>query len=301
MLLDDFIENLKLGAKPKTSATTPRKNRKNTKTSENSGDLPEKLDLAMKDNMKLKMEIGGLHKEIRSLSAQNDSFREVIKDLSEKKPEEIKADPTSLTKLIEALNEPRTGSESDHELIRINDELAGQVKLLRQQISSEQTKFQELLIEKESLKNKSAESQDQPMMSQPQPTQISQHPTETLFLSTNYHAIKDELDVIRNENASYLQEISDLNEKITELEKSLGEKNEECEKNLTKWSSDRLEMEEKLAGLNIELENVTCELAACSVNLQEFGQLKETLSKSLGYSEFTIKQLSNILPLFQHT
>ena len=63
MLLDDFIENLKLGAKPKTSATTPRKNRKNTKTSENSGDLPEKLDLAMKDNMKLKMEIGGLHKD----------------------------------------------------------------------------------------------------------------------------------------------------------------------------------------------------------------------------------------------
>ena len=88
--------------------------------------------------------VATLHKEIRSLSAQNDSFREVIKDLSEKKPEEIKADPTSLTKLIEALNEPRTGSESDHELIRINDELAGQVKLLRQQISSEQTKFQEL-------------------------------------------------------------------------------------------------------------------------------------------------------------
>ena len=234
--------------------------------------------MAMNDNMKLKIEIGGLSKEIRSLSAQNDSFREVIKDLSDKKPDEIKADPASLTKLIESLNQPRLNSGSDQELIRINDELSGQVKLLRQQISTEQEKFQKLLIEKETIKPKLTEAT--PTQCQPSPTQVVQNPTETLFLSTNYHAIKDELDVTKTENNSYLKEISNLNEKISQLENEVNERDKQFEQNNEKWTHDKNKMEEKLSGLNVELENMTAELSACSVNLQEFDQLKETLSKS---------------------
>ena len=41
-----------------------------------------------------------------------------------------------------------------------------------------------------------------------------------------------------------------------------------------------IEVKLRLSGLNVELENMTAELSACSVNLQEFDELKETLSKS---------------------
>ena len=74
--------------------------------------------------------------------------------------------------------------------------------------------------------------------------------------------------------------ITDLNEKVLKLESAERETRTEFEKNHDSWQNERNEFEIGIDKLKMDVENVSAELAACVVNLEEFSRLRETLLKS---------------------
>ena len=100
------------------------------------------------------------------------------------------------------------------------------------------------------------------------------------MVSTNYHILKDEITAVRSENTSLQQLSTELNDKITKLEATETSTTLEYEKKVESWDNERNGFEVEIDNLKLSVENVTAELAACSVNLDEFGRLRESLLKS---------------------
>ena len=123
VLVDEYIETLKLGANPKRSMiNSPRKDRP-WPLSKDTEELQIELRTAIEDNAKFRQEISRLQERIASLKDENETFREVISDISHGKDStspELKPSP-SLTKLIKTISQSKSVEELD--LAKINDQV----------------------------------------------------------------------------------------------------------------------------------------------------------------------------------
>lgn len=92
----------------------------------------------------------------------------------------------------------------------------------------------------------------------------------------------------RRENVALQSTISDLLEKIKSLEETEAELQRDLEEKSLKWSKTEEEYETQCSALRANVDNLTTELQQCSVNLEEFTRLKNSLEGSADQKESQI-------------
>lgn len=124
--VDQFIESIKLGATPQSSISPPREKRP-IKAHRNDEKYRVKYEDTISEVTKLKGDILHFKKQIEGLHSQNESFKDVIKELTTDiksgkrlNAPELKTSP-SLTRLIESLNQSE--KSTDTTLVHQNDQV----------------------------------------------------------------------------------------------------------------------------------------------------------------------------------
>ena len=92
----------------------------------------------------------------------------------------------------------------------------------------------------------------------------------------------------RRENVALQSTISDLLQKIKTLEERETELQRDLEEKTLTWSKSEEEYETKCSALRADVDNLTTELQQCSVNLEEFTRLKNSLEGSADQKETQI-------------
>ena len=98
-----------------------------------------------------------------------------------------------------------------------------------------------------------------------------------IFTHTNFDVLRSEIEILKEESNNKQSIIDEMGIEMRKKLDIITKYEQEVKDREIEWKKDRLEFEEKIGKMELEVENSASEVAACGIHLEEFKKLKETL------------------------